>query len=264
MADANGTLRMPGEDYVQFFQPRGLLDTYFRNFPQQNDGEDYRHWLIKTHHETFKSGRFKGQRLLDVGTGPNIISVLSASKYFPEITCSDYLQSCRDELQLWLRDDPGAFDFGSYLKYLSTMEGDSTTPEDIASRMRSAVKAVLPCNVTQPNPLAPHSVEPFDVVVSSLCVDSACRTREEYCACLGNMASLVKSGGGLILMGTLNGTFYAVGREMFYNVSVDEDFLRDSLAKFGFANIEIKQHFNNLEMDLSDTLASYYLTAKMA
>ncbi|CAH1265136.1 NNMT [Branchiostoma lanceolatum] len=266
MADVIGTLRMPGEDYIQFFQPRGLLDTYYRDFPQQDDGKDYRHWLIKTHHQSFKSGQFKGRRLLDVGTGPNIISVLSASKYFPDITCSDYLQNCREELQLWLRDDPGAFDFVSYLQYLSAMEGDSTTPEDIASRLRSAVKAVLPCDVTQPNPLAPQSLEPFDVVVSSLCVDSACKTREEYCACLGNVASLVKSGGDLILIGTVNGgNMYTVGTEIFYNVpDIDVDFLRDSLMKFGFGNIEIKLQSSNLDVKVANTPAFYYLTAEKA
>ncbi|XP_035677097.1 nicotinamide N-methyltransferase-like [Branchiostoma floridae] len=266
MADTKMTLRMPGEDYIRYFQPRGLLDTYYRDFPQQDDGKDYRHWLMNTHHQTFKSGKFKGRRLLDVGTGPNIMSVLSASKYFPDITCTDYVQNCRDELQMWLRDDPGAFDFGSYLQYLSTLEGGSTTPEDIATRLRTAVKAVLPCDVTQPNPLAPQSFEPFDVVVSCLCVDSACKTRVEYCACLGNMASLVKSGGGLILVGTLNGgTMYTVGKEIFYNVpDIDEDFLRDSLEKAGFENVEIELQSSNLDVNLANTPAFYYLTAEKA
>ncbi|CAH1265135.1 NNMT [Branchiostoma lanceolatum] len=211
-------------------------------------------------------GRFTGQRLLDVGTGPNIMSILSASKYFPEITCSDYVQSCREELQLWLNDEPGAFDWSPYLQYTSALEGNSTTPEDIASRLRSAVKAVLPCDVTQPNPLEQQSLEPFDVVVSSLCVDSACKTKEEYCACLGNVASLVKSGGGLILVGTLKGgNMYTVGTEIFYNVpAIDVDFLRDSLAKSGFGDIEIKQHSSNLDVKVADTAAFYHLTAKKA
>ncbi|KAI8494563.1 hypothetical protein Bbelb_277890 [Branchiostoma belcheri] len=109
-----------------------------------------------------------------------------------------------------------------------------------------------------------HSLEPFDVVVSSLCVDSACKTKEEYCACLGNLASLVKSGGGLILIGTLNGTIYMVGKEVFYNVPIDEKFLRESLEKFGFTNIKIKQHFNNLDVDVADLSAFFYLTARKA
>eukprot|EP00058_Branchiostoma_floridae_P014611 XP_002600099.1 hypothetical protein BRAFLDRAFT_79643 [Branchiostoma floridae] len=199
MADTKMTLRMPGEDYIRYFQPRGLLDTYYRDFPQQDDGKDYRHWLMNTHHQTFKSGKFKGRRLLDVGTGPNIMSVLSASKYFPDITCTDYVQ-------------------------------------------------------------------PFDVVVSCLCVDSACKTRVEYCACLGNMASLVKSGGGLILVGTLNGgTMYTVGKEIFYNVpDIDEDFLRDSLEKAGFENVEIEPQSSNLDVNLANTPAFYYLTAEKA
>ncbi|CAH1265134.1 INMT [Branchiostoma lanceolatum] len=262
MAGSQVTLRMPGEDYVRYFQPRDYLNTYFSGFQGKDEKDDFGHWMMKGHHEIFQPGQLTGQRLLDIGTGPNIMSLLSASKYFPEITCSDYLQSCREELQQWLHDDPGAFDWSPHLQYTSALEGDSTTPEDIASRLRSAVKAVLPCDVFQPNPLAPLSLEPFDVVVSSLCLDSACKTREEYCACLGNMASLVKSGGGLILIGTLDCTIYTVGKELFYNVTVEDDFLRDSLTKFGLANIEIKKFASNLDVKVCDLSAFYYLTAK--
>eukprot|EP00058_Branchiostoma_floridae_P014607 XP_002600095.1 hypothetical protein BRAFLDRAFT_79647 [Branchiostoma floridae] len=269
MSGAEVTVRMPGEDYARYFKPRDYLNIYFSSFQAKDDkDQDFRQWIMKRHHQTFQSGQFKGQRLLDIGTGPNIMSVLSASKYFPDITCTDYVQNCRDDLQLWLRDDPDAFDFGPYLQYLSTLEGGSTTPEDIATRLRAAVKAVLPCDVTQPNPLAPQSSQPFDVVISSLCLDSACKTREDFCACLGNMASLFNPGGGLILIGCINGgTTFEVGKEVFYNLDkIDEDFLRDSLAKAGFKNVEIELQSSNLDENLANaqTFMYYYLTAKKA
>ncbi|KAI8480430.1 hypothetical protein Bbelb_418430 [Branchiostoma belcheri] len=241
MADSKTTEEQSvAEYYTQEFKPREYLDKHFSAFTGTDDKECVQLFIMDHLHQTFGSGIFQGKRLLDIGTGPSVLSVLSASKYFSDITCSDYLPVCREELQRWVDGDPEAFDWGAYFRYISKLEGNSSSPDEIAARLRKAIKAVVHCDVKQSNPLCTESVDPFDVVVSSFCLELACDSPDQYRAGVGNMASLVKHGGGLVLLGDFKNNII-VETEKFADFELNQAFLRDALASHGCTDIEIKQ-----------------------
>ena len=64
-----------------------------------------------------------GCRLLDIGSGPSIHSVLSASRVFSEITLSDYTSQNRQALQDWLDRKPHAHDWSPFLQKVASLEG---------------------------------------------------------------------------------------------------------------------------------------------
>ncbi|CAH1254998.1 INMT [Branchiostoma lanceolatum] len=227
----------PSEPGGEMSEARKMLNMFFGNFDGTDDRDCFQVFVMKNLHETFQSGVFQGRRLLDLGTGPSIMSLLSASKYFPEITCSDSSQVNRDELQKWLDGDPDVFDWTPYLQYASKLEGNSYTPDDIASRVRAAVKAVIPCDVTQSSPLSSR-VDPFDIVGSFFHAEFACTTSDQYCAAVKNMTSLLKHGGGLIISGDFKNNPIA-GKEDF-SATFNADLLRETLASCGFTDVEVK------------------------
>ncbi len=47
-------------------------------------------------------GDLKGTRLLDVGTGPSICSVISATPHFEEVYLSDYVDNNLTALKQWM------------------------------------------------------------------------------------------------------------------------------------------------------------------
>ena len=47
---------------------------------------------------------------------------------------------------------------------------------DLEKRTRAAIKEVIPCDVLQPDPLLSYKYEPYDCVLSSLCLDAAAKT----------------------------------------------------------------------------------------
>ena len=49
------------------------------------------------------SGLLKGQKLLDIGTGPVVYPIITASKWFDEIYLSDLSQANVEFLQRWRR-----------------------------------------------------------------------------------------------------------------------------------------------------------------
>lgn len=65
-----------------------------------------------------------GDTLLDVGCGPTIYQLLSACERFQEIVAMDYTPQNRQELESWLRNEPGAFDWRPVVQYVCELEGD--------------------------------------------------------------------------------------------------------------------------------------------
>ena len=56
--------------------------------------------------------------------------------------------------------------------------------------MLKAIKAIVPCDITQDPPIAKGYEGPYDVVMSMLCLETACRTRVEYTAAVKRLATI--------------------------------------------------------------------------
>lgn len=65
-----------------------------------------------------------GDTLIDVGCGPTISQLLSACEHFQEIIALDYTDRNRQELQKWLKNEAGAFDWEPVVKFVCELEGD--------------------------------------------------------------------------------------------------------------------------------------------
>ena len=57
-----------------------------------------------------------------LGTGPNIINLLCASRVYNEITLSDYGERNRVELAKWVNKEDGAYDWSPFEHYISYLE----------------------------------------------------------------------------------------------------------------------------------------------
>lgn len=67
-------------------------------------------------------GEVFGRTLIDIGSGPTIYQLLSACAHFEDITMTDFLEVNRQELELWLREEPGAFDWSTYSQHVCLIE----------------------------------------------------------------------------------------------------------------------------------------------
>ena len=66
------------------------------------------------------------QRLLDIGTGANIISIASMSRLCDSITVSDYVPSNREALRRWILNEPGAPNWMKVLQKIADQEGEGS------------------------------------------------------------------------------------------------------------------------------------------
>lgn len=85
--------------------------------------------------------------------------------------------------------------------------------------------------------MAPFVFEPFDVIVSSLCLETACLDEASYISAVKHVASLLKPGGQLFLDGVRGQTFYTVGNNKYNTFPLTSKIIEKTFAEAGLTNI---------------------------
>ncbi|CAB1316960.1 unnamed protein product, partial [Coregonus sp. 'balchen'] len=209
----------------------------FAAVPGQKDNSRFVTFVLCQLSKTFSTGKYRGQRLVEVGTGPTIHTLISACEYYDEIVVSDYVDSNRREIE--------------------------RTPAIVTDTLRQRVKQVLKCDICLENPFHPVTVPPADCVLSSLCLEAACKDRESYHRSLSSMVGLLRSGGVLVLIGDLDETYYTVGEQRFDCVNLSEEFITETLSKLGMCVEEftLQQAEDRDSNRKCDYAASFHLIA---
>ena len=112
--------------------------------------------------------------------------------------------------------------------------------------IRNVVKAVVSCDITQDHPIKEGYEGPYDIVITSLCLDTVCQSEVEYKQAIIKIAKLVRSGGHLLLYSTESDKSsagqlipYTIGSEVFYDLSLSQSFVQSTLEAAGFHIIAV-------------------------
>ncbi|CAM5121614.1 unnamed protein product [Natator depressus] len=251
-----------GDVYQAEFDPKAFLE-YFK-FGEDTWRDDFLIFILKQYCKTFTSGGVKGDTLIDIGSGPNIHQLLSACESFKEIIASDYTDRNHWELEKWLKNEPGAFDWTPVVEYVCELEGNREKKAEKEMKLRKTIKQVLKCDVHKSNPMDPIILPPADCLISSLCLEAACKDLNTYHNALKNISSLLKPGGHLVLSGDLGCSFFMVGPKRFSCLVLREEFLREVLSETGFIiqEFEILFRDDNFIDDSSDFSGMYFILAR--
>ncbi|XP_059576030.1 nicotinamide N-methyltransferase isoform X2 [Alligator mississippiensis] len=244
-----------GEVYKAEFEPTAYLE-YFK-FGGGTLGDEFLTFVLKHYCKTFTSGDVKGDTLIDIGSGPTIYQLLSACEKFNEIIVSDYADRNRQELEKWLKKEPGAFDWTPVVKYVCELEGQREKWAEKEEKLRKKVKQVLKCDVRKPNPLAPVTLPAADCLLSTLCLEAACKDLGTFRAALKNISSLVKPGGHLVMVTVLKETYYVVDQHSFSCLYLDQESVEEAIKDAGFDIKfikEIQEHSPNTFSDFGALL----------
>ena len=186
-----------------------------------------------------------GLKVLEFGAGPVIAYMISASLYASEIVLSEYMETNRKVLQMWLDRDPDAPNWSPFFEHV-VQELEGKSKEEAAKReeeLRKVIKAIIPCDIHKDPPVEPAYCGPYDVIFTSFCLESACNSLEELSGAVSKLAKLLKPGGKLIII-TMEGPgdtfFYMVGDKKFIALSIREEALTTILQQNRFCDITIE------------------------
>ncbi|CAN7951372.1 unnamed protein product, partial [Ixodes pacificus] len=175
----------------------------------------------------------QGKTLLDVGSGPTVNFVLSASSRYKDIVLSDLVEANRIELEKWLSGRESVVNLEFYAKIVAALEGCSDVKRrvgELAERTRTVVRKVIPCDVMKPGVLPEEHRESFDAVLCCNCLETAALDHVSYRRLVCNLAGLVKPGGLLILAGVGGLAMYPVGDEEFPMADLTEEVIKEALT----------------------------------
>ena len=241
-------------DFQTRFNPQDYLSSYYATpGTPENAISDF---SVKNVHKAFcrliseeqkVSSQSDKIRVLDYGCGPSICYTISAAGIpnVSEIVLAEYTVRNREAVQQWLDKDPSGFDWSPYFKYVvQTLEGKAEEQvTEREERMRRLVK-VVPCDITLDPPIEKGYEGPYDIVLSSLCLESSCENVDEYRAGVAKLSSLLKPGGLLLICSTEKQqeekpSYYLVGSQYFYDLKFSYDDVVSSIKEAGLSFLSV-------------------------
>lgn len=217
------------EDWDEF-DPSAYLDEYYGDIGSENLA------LLRFFAEAYQDLP-KGGRLLDFGGGPTIYPLISAATRVGEIHFSDFLEANVEEVRRWIEAEPNAFDWSAFIRKAIELEQSGpcldAAVEERAQAIRDRVTRLLQCDASRSRPIE-GEFEPYDVVLTNFCAESATSDRWQWQAYMANIVSVLKPGGRLVMCALKGATRYAVGPRSFPAVDIDEEDLIETLEEIGF------------------------------
>ena len=184
-------------------------------------------------------------KILDYGSGPVIMTVISAAKNASEIILSEHNPANRAALRSWLEQKPDAFNWTPIFDHVvQSLEGKSV--EEARARealVRERVTNVISCDIYSSAIVDEGYEGPYDVVTSSCCIESCCTSWETFNKHMKKLPVLLKPGGRLMLYLTerdmeKESGVYMTGSTPHGIVNVRADYVADLLKSIGFTDIK--------------------------
>ncbi|KAG9464203.1 hypothetical protein GDO78_020318 [Eleutherodactylus coqui] len=180
------------------------------------------------------TGHIKGEILIDLSIGPMIHHLYAACEFFKHIIVLKASDRCIMELKRWLDMRTGAFHWGHATQIHVDTEEHRDQLQDKEEKMRSAVQHVIKCDFEKENIIEPLDLPPADCIISAGLLEVISKDHDDCKRYLRKFSRLLKPGGHLILMASLNATYFKVGKDTFHVLRYDDDFARKALVGEGF------------------------------
>lgn len=227
--------------YADDFNPKELLNLFYataEGSPSEKGAFDfYRRHLYNFYTKYSSKWDATTARLLEFGGGPVIAPLISAAPFVDQITFAAHLESERKEIELWKDGKKDAHDWSSHFK--CTVNEVEQIPGDDAWREREALlrnrmSSIIPCDIFRDNPLLVKQ-EPFEIISTSLCLESACTTYAEYKEGIKKLVGLLKPGGFILVFLVERETFYVVGNKKWSCLYLTLEQVKEALTEVGTA-----------------------------
>ncbi|KAG8578127.1 hypothetical protein GDO81_010395 [Engystomops pustulosus] len=194
----------------------------------------------------------KGDILIDLSISSMIHHLYSACELFKHIIVLKVNDRCIMELKRWVDTRTGAFDWRHAAQLYVDKEGNSDDIQCKEGKVRSALQHVVKFDPEKENMTEPIDLPPADCIISAWLLEIISKDKQDYIRYLRKFSKLLKPGGHLILVGSLEATYFKIGKEKFHFLTCDEEFVRGVLVGEGFKIDHCNVFKRTVESDLAD------------
>ena len=215
----------PKADYLNF-DAQTYLERYYGTIDSENEA------LIRFIARSMSTLNRSNGSFCDAGCGGSLCASLIAANYVGSIVLADYSRCSREAITLWMNRDPRAFGWDTFDSYIQELIRSSEVPSAI---LRRKFAAVLDLDVTKSSPLSETGDKfLFDYLYSGFCLEHACDSAVGFSECLGNVSTLLRFGGELILITLMNGRAIFIDHQAYAVATLSAMDVREALAQHGF------------------------------
>ena len=182
----------------------------------------------------------KKDQLLEIGGGPTIYQLISASGKVDRITFTDYSQSNLDTVKTWA-NNKGCF-WDKYIEYsLKTPRNNKITKKDINAKKEEVSNVLKEFILLDVGHKSDSLVNIFDIVQSNFCLESSTDDISEFKRMLKNVYYYLRPK-GIFLMVALEGAIaYKVGKKYFPAIYLDQELAEEYLTEAGFQIVKMQK-----------------------
>ena len=153
----------------------------------------------------------------------------------------------RAEVEKWLAAQDDAHDWRAFTMATLRLEGNPDPTEAQANareqQARDCITRVLPCDVTDADPLGSAMRGFYPLVMAHYCAEAVSTSKEKWRVYMRNIISLVKPGGVLIISAIGGANFYRMGDLNFPCTKLNGQDVLASLCDNGFTDIDLRIRF---------------------
>ncbi|XP_063797885.1 nicotinamide N-methyltransferase-like [Pseudophryne corroboree] len=205
--------------------------------------------------------RIKGETLFDISIGSIVHQLFDITDYFKEIVILKLRESCIMELPKWVNTRTGAFSWTHACKALTELGGISDPEEVQEEKLKETIKRIVKIDFSKENLTDPEVLPPADCILTVWVLDVISHDKQDYISNLRKMSKLLKHGGHLIIIGSINITYFTAGNERLYALNYDECFVKKTLTDEGYEIESCELLDRKVESDLVDYKKFMVLTA---
>jgi phenylethanolamine N-methyltransferase len=178
---------------------------------------------------------------LDLGCGPVLHHAAQAVRWVDRLDMADVHRPNLEEIERWIRNDPGAFDWSVYIGAtggaLDAEGGDGGTLAEREAIMRSRIR-VRPCDLLDEQPLG--AAVQYPLVTSYYCAEWVIPTMDGWRDTMRRVTSLVAPGGWLFLAGVHDTSYCLISGRPARCARVTHGDVRGALGELGFVDSTIR------------------------
>lgn len=200
------------------FSPQDYLNEYFTRFDNE---------IVNLYEFFIKARKIIGHQkiMIELGGGPTIYQLLHLAPLVDEIHFSDYVDANIQEVKKWHENKTDAFDWTSFTKLALEMEkGKQVSKKQVLEReniLRSKITKYIHCDALKKRPLGKHN-RMYNIVDSTFVAEGITNSKVKWNNAIGNILSLVKPGGFLILNSVTGADYWKSGQSKYVAASVTE------------------------------------------
>jgi ribosomal protein L11 methylase PrmA len=222
----------------QAFEPTSYLQEYYSSVSKEN------YELLRFFADAYATVS-SDSTMLELGGGPGIYSLISASKNVKEIHFSDFLEQNRQAVQSWQNGSGYVQLWQGFFEAALHLEGEIDVDifkimerEDL---LREKITRFHVSDAFQVDPIGRSYRGYYDIVAANFVAESITTSMQAWENLVRNICSPLKEGGTLILSSIQGAEYYCVNGKLFPAVPISQQDILRILTQIGF-------HPDNIEM----------------